>query len=107
MKRQEFLTIFLLAVLVTGGSWLVEWRSVTCGIVKCIGVYTFCHGFPLTFATTYKLSPRYSLSEVGSCADLLGRVSWSFSCFILCFLSWFLALASVWFIVKKLRKRGE
>ncbi len=107
MRRRELLTIFLLALLVAGGGWFVKWRSVTCGIVKCMGVYTFCHGFPLTFATTYKLSPRYTLSEIGISADFLGQIDWIPSVFVLNFLFWFLVLVTGWFFLNKLRKRGD
>lgn len=102
MKNKKILIILLLAVLVTGGSWFVEWRSITCRVVTCIGVNTFCRGFPLTFVIDYQPS-RYARNEIGSCDNLLGQAEWMSLPFILDLLFWFFVLAFGSWVAKKLK----
>jgi len=105
INLKEILTVFVLAALATTASWLIDWWSITCAKVTCIGINTFCHGFPLTFAINYQLSSRYTLSGIGSCADLPRHVNWSPLILILDYLFWFLLVFGSWQLAKFIRAR--
>jgi hypothetical protein len=108
MKKKEVLVIVFFSLLTTMAGWLVEWRSITCGVVKCIGINTFCHGFPLTFAINYQLSPRCNFYNVGTCTkcpEVSGSVQWFLPALIIDFLFWFVILLAGWQIVKLARDR--
>lgn len=105
MGGKEFLSIFVFVLLVAGESWFVEWRSITCGVATCTGINTVCHGFPLTFAMEYQLHPRYALTEIGSCADLVGQISWVPLSFVLNFLFWSLFVFTSWQLSEVIRRR--
>lgn len=95
MKKKEVGIIFLLAVLVTGGS-LVYINRVGTG---CIGQDLVYRGFPRPFYIEYRHNPaRTSGYPCGWISEKFSRAVW------IDILFWFLVLAAGWWVAKRIKK---
>ena len=99
MKKKEILIIFVLAVLVTGGSFGYEHREPR---GSCCGVWLekSIRGFPSPFALT---GPSANEGVTYLLALHLRGLQVSLPGFVTNILFWFLVLAAGWWVVRKLR----
>ncbi len=91
MKKKELLIIFVLAILVTGGSWF--WEVVTVGLRND-------HGFPLKF---YWREWGGRSGPLIFSTDLI--IHWNCLYLLLNSVFWFLIFVGGWWVVGKLKKR--